>query len=90
MSVAIIAEVVSLNTRGLAQVATGVAAIANTLAPGVPFRLREVRVHLSAAGGAGDLTATVDAELAAPTPAVNVYGPGDPLELAVTAILDVL
>ena len=61
MSIARIAETASLNSRGLAQVDTGVVAIANTLAPGVPFRLREVRVHLSAAGGAGDLTATVDA-----------------------------
>lgn len=41
--------------------ATGAVAIATTLAPAQSFRLVEVRVHLSAAGGAGDLTATVDA-----------------------------
>lgn len=40
--------------------ATGAAAIASTLKPGQRFRLKEVRIHLSAAGGAGDFTATVD------------------------------
>lgn len=40
--------------------ATGAAAIASTLAPGVPWQLESIRVHLSAAGGAGDLTATID------------------------------
>jgi hypothetical protein len=40
---------------------TGVVAIATTLAPAQSFRLKEVRVHLSAAGGAGNFTATVDA-----------------------------
>lgn len=42
------------------QKATGSAAIATTLAPGVPWQLESIRVHLSAAGGAGDLTATID------------------------------
>ena len=42
------------------QRATGAAAIATTVAPGVPWQLESVRVHLSAAGGAGDLTITVD------------------------------
>ena len=43
--------------------ATGAAAIATTLASAQSFRLREVRLHLSAVGGAvGDVnfTATVD------------------------------
>jgi len=35
-------------------------AIASTLAPGVAWQLEEIRVHLDAAGGAGDLTATID------------------------------
>ncbi len=39
---------------------TGAAAIAYTLAPGKPWQLESIRVHLSAAGGAGDLTATID------------------------------
>ncbi len=40
--------------------ATGAVAIATTIAPGVPWQLEGIRVHLSAAGGAGNLTATVD------------------------------
>ncbi len=44
------------------QVATGGAAIATTLAPGVPFKLKEVRVHLSAASATSEnLTLTMDA-----------------------------
>jgi len=42
------------------QRATGAAAIASTLAPGVAWQLESIRVHLSAAGGAGDLTATIN------------------------------
>jgi hypothetical protein len=45
--------------------ATGAAAIAVTLAPNAQFRVLEVRVHLSAAGGAGNLTLTVDANAGA-------------------------
>ena len=45
---------------------TGAVAIASTLAPGQSFRLKEVRMHLSAAGGAGNFTATVDANAGAP------------------------
>ena len=41
--------------------ATGSSAIATTVAPGRPFQLEEVRIHLSAAGGAGNLTVTMDA-----------------------------
>jgi hypothetical protein len=44
------------------QVATGAVALATTLAPGVPFKLLEVRVHLSAASAtAENFTATMDA-----------------------------
>jgi len=35
--------------------------IATTLAPGYPFKLYSVRVHLAAGGAAGALTTTVDA-----------------------------
>ena len=45
--------------------ATGAAAIASTLAPGVAWQLESIRVHLSAAGGAGDLTATIDSGIGA-------------------------
>jgi len=40
--------------------ATGAAAISSTLAPGQAWQLEEIRVHLSAAGGAGNLTCTLD------------------------------
>lgn len=40
--------------------ATGSAAIAYTLAPGFAFDLQEVRLHLSAAGNAGNFTITAD------------------------------
>jgi glycerol-3-phosphate acyltransferase PlsY len=40
-------------------------AIAATLAPGRAFQLTEVRLHLSGAGGATNLTATVDANAGA-------------------------
>ena len=40
--------------------ATGGVAIASTLAPGTAWQLESIRVHLSAVGGAGDLTATLD------------------------------
>ena len=42
--------------------ATGAAAIASTLAPGVAWQLEEIRVHLSAVGASGNFTATVDNE----------------------------
>ena len=41
--------------------ATGAAAINHTLTPTTQFQLNEVRVHLSAAGGAADLTVTLTA-----------------------------
>lgn len=47
-------------TETTIQRATGAAAIAMTVAPGGTWQLREIRVHLSAAGGAGNLTATID------------------------------
>ena len=40
--------------------ATGSSAIASTLAPGCAWQLEEIRIHLSAVGGAGDFTATLD------------------------------
>ena len=43
------------------QRATGAAAIAMTIAPGVAWQLEEIRVHLSAAGADELLTGTVDA-----------------------------
>lgn len=43
------------------QTATGTAAIATTCAPGRPWVLLEVRLHLSAAGDAANFTATMDA-----------------------------
>ena len=43
------------------QNATGAAAVSTSLAPGESFRLREVRIKLSAAGTAGNLTISVDA-----------------------------
>lgn len=44
---------------------TGAVAIASTLAPGIPWQLESIRIHLSAAGGAGDFTATLDHGVAA-------------------------
>jgi hypothetical protein len=41
--------------------ATGTGNIAETLAPGVNWELREIRLHLSANGGANNFTATMDA-----------------------------
>lgn len=44
------------------QVATGAAGLAVTLAPGVPFKLVEVRIHLDAATATSeDFTLTMDA-----------------------------
>ena len=43
------------------QRATGAAAVDMTIAPGVPWQLESIRIHLSAGGAATDLTATVDA-----------------------------
>jgi hypothetical protein len=40
--------------------ATGSGAIALTLSPEVAFQVSEVRVHLNAAGGAGNLTISLD------------------------------
>jgi len=38
--------------------ATGAAAVSVTLAPAIAWQLQEIRIHLSAAGGAGNLTIT--------------------------------
>lgn len=45
--------------------ATGSAAISETVTPSGAFELHEARVHLSAAGGAGNLTVTLDANAGA-------------------------
>ena len=45
--------------------ATGAAAIAETLSVTGAYELRSIRVHLSAVGGAGDLTITEDNALGA-------------------------
>lgn len=45
--------------------ATGSAAINETVNPGKAGQLHEFRIHLSAAGGAGDLTITLDANAGA-------------------------
>jgi len=47
------------------QRATGAAAVAMTVAPGVAWQLDEIRIHLGAAGAATNLTATIDAGTAA-------------------------
>lgn len=63
-------QILELGSRALKVNVTGDAAIAYTLKPGAKFRLREIRIHLSAAGGAGNLTATVDAAAGAAYDAV--------------------
>jgi hypothetical protein len=45
--------------------ATGAAALSETIDPGEAFQLEHVKIHLSAAGGAGDLTVTIDANAGA-------------------------
>jgi len=44
---------------------TGSGAIAFSLAPTIHFQLNEVRIHLNGAGGAGDLTISLDAQAGA-------------------------
>jgi len=39
---------------------TGTSTLSTTLAPGQKWALREIRIHLSAAGGAANFTATMD------------------------------
>jgi|AGTN01.1.fsa_nt_gi hypothetical protein len=43
--------------------ATGNGALSLEVAPGYPWQLEEIRVHLNAPGGSGDLTATLDSAL---------------------------
>ena len=73
--------------------ATGAAAISTTVSPGRAFALESVAVHLSAAGGAGNLTVTVDANAGAAYDVVLktidmtsitdwVWQPERPIELA--------
>ena len=45
--------------------ATGSAALSLTVNPGRAWQFEEIRVHLSAAGGSGNLTATLDANAGA-------------------------
>ncbi|MFA7287305.1 MAG: hypothetical protein WC055_00350 [Melioribacteraceae bacterium] len=45
-------------------------AISLTVDPGIPFRLIAIKVHLSAVGGAGNLTATTDSIIGATYDAV--------------------
>jgi hypothetical protein len=81
------------------QVATGSGNIATTVAPAVPWVLLEVRLHLSAAGGANNFTATMDAGAGAAydcvlltqdmTSAVNVHWqPDRPIVFSKTDELD--
>ena len=49
----------------LTTVATGAAAISTTVTPAKAFYLKEIRLHLSAAGGAANLTVTMDAQAGA-------------------------
>jgi hypothetical protein len=54
-------EMMESTRRGITtQRATGAAAIAVTIAPTKKWQLHEIRLHLDAAGGAGDLTVTID------------------------------
>ena len=79
---------------------TGAAAIASTLAPGTAWQLESIRVHLSAAGGAGDLTATINSGTGATydavvltqdmTSVVNlVWSPERPMEFLPDDELDI-
>lgn len=49
---------------------TGAAAVNYSLSPGIGFQLREVRIHLDAVGGAGNLTISVDSAAGATYDAV--------------------
>jgi len=55
---------------GTARATAATGAIAMTVDPGRAWQLEEIRVHLSAAGGAGNLTATLDANAGAAYDAV--------------------
>lgn len=79
---------------------TGAAAIAYTLAPGKAWQLESIRVHLSAAGGAADLTADIDSGINAVydtnlltedmTTVVNlVWSPNRPMVFDATDELDI-
>ena len=81
----------SVHGISVRQRATGSAAIAVTLEPTSRFLLKEVRIHLSAAGGAGDLTISLDSGINAVYDVVLmtqdmtlitdlVYQPSKPLE----------
>ena len=61
IAITTIAATSQVSGRYYKEVATGAAAIATTVAPSGAWRLDLVKVHLSGAGGAGDLTITMDA-----------------------------
>jgi hypothetical protein len=50
--------------------ATGSAALSKIVEPGRAWQLEEIRIHLDAVGGAGNLTATLDAAAGAEYDAV--------------------
>lgn len=61
MSALVFMGATQVSNRMWKDTATGSGAVSSTVAPGVAWRIDSVRIHLSAAGGAGDLTATIDA-----------------------------
>ena len=83
----------SVATNRYIDIATGAEAINTTIAPGRAFALESVSVHLNGAGGAGNLTVTVDAAAGAAYDVVLktidmtsvtdwVWQPDRPIELA--------
>lgn len=62
----------TINTVYRRAFTTGATDIACTLAPGAAFELREIRLHLSGAGGANNLTVTADSGLGAAYDAVHI------------------
>ena len=83
----------SVATNRYIDIATGTEAINTTIAPGRAFALESVSVHLNGAGGAGNLTVTVDAAAGAAYDVVLktidmtsitdwVWQPERPIELA--------
>ena len=79
---------------------TGSSAIAKTLVPAAPWQFEEIRIHLSAAGGADDLTMTINHGTAAAydvviltqdmTSVVDfVWAPDEPMKFAAGDELDI-
>ena len=97
-------QIISLLNNGFGkrevQRATGAAALAVAVNPGVIFALNEIRVHLSAVGAAGNLTVTIDNGAGAAYDTVVftqdmtavtdlVWSPDIPLQLASTDHIDI-